>query len=144
MCVCVCELSSNNEPKHHAACPVRKILLATLSCLRLLVKESQELRDAFLAQKLLVRLLKEPSWLSDVEVASSLLALVKASSKATESNKAYFVNAGGLQPLMDAVNMHLPNSEPKVLGEVCMAVGVLCKFDDFRKEVSVYCVFVWH
>ena len=61
--------------------PCRQILLATLSLLRLLTKESQELRDKFLAQKLVIRLLGEKSWREDGEVCASLIALVKITCK---------------------------------------------------------------
>ena len=82
----------------------------------------------------MVKLLSEKSWLSDSEVCTSLIALIKITSKNTEANKAYFVTNGGLKVLMDAVEAH--GDDAKVLGKVCMTVGVLCKFDDFRKEMS--------
>jgi len=114
--------------------PARQILLKTIETLHLLCKQSQELRDKFLAQQLVVKLLEEPTWVNDPDVSAALLALIKISSKQTESNKGYFVTNGGLPVLMGAISANPSNA--KVLGEVCMVVGVLCKFDDYRKEMS--------
>ena len=67
-------------------------------------------------------------------MTGSLLALVKVSCKNVENNKGYFMKSGGAKSIMTAISTH--PSDNVVLGEACFCVNTLCKFDDFRKEMS--------
>jgi len=109
-----------------------EILLANIRTLRILTKESMELRDAFIAHERVNKLLSKH--LDNEELTGALLALIKVSCKNVENNKGYFMKSGGAKKVMAAVAAH-PESAV-VLGEACFCINTLCKFDDFRKEMS--------
>ena len=71
---------------------------------------------------------------ADGAIVGSLFSLIKLTARGAENNKAYFVKSGGCKALVKAMKMH--KEDPVVLGEACFVVTSLCKFDDFRKEVS--------
>jgi len=108
------------------------VLIATVKALRVLTKESLELKDSFVAFERVNTLLS--SRLSSATITGALLALVKVSCKNAENNKGYFMKSGGAKSIMKAIDAH--PSDPVVLGEACFCVNTLCKFDDFRKEMS--------
>ena len=91
-----------------------------------------ELRDAFIAHERVNKLLSKH--LDNEELTGALLALIKVSCKNVENNKGYFMKSGGAKKVMAAVSAH-PESAV-VLGEACFCINTLCKFDDFRKEMS--------
>ncbi|GMH52780.1 hypothetical protein TL16_g01305, partial [Triparma laevis f. inornata] len=108
------------------------ILLANVRTLRVLTKESMELRDAFIAHERVNKLLEQH--VEDAELAGALLSLIKVSCKNVENNKGYFMKSGGAKKVMAAMVAHPENAI--VLGEACFCINTLCKFDDFRKEMS--------
>jgi hypothetical protein len=92
-----------------------------------------ELRDAFIAQARCCTLLEAHS--NNANLVTHLLALIKVSCKGVENNKGYFMKADGAKRVMQAMKTY-DGSDPNVLGEACFVVNVMCKFDDFRKEMS--------
>ena len=109
-----------------------EILLVAIRTLKVVTKESMELRDAFIAQDRCCKLLE--AYESNSEITAHLLSLIKVCCKNVENNKGYFMKAGGCKRVLAAMTVHSGN--PAVLGEACFVVNTLCKFDDFRKEMS--------
>ena len=108
------------------------VLAGLLTALRVITVASPELRDQFVAQDRLIKLLEVH--MSDASLVGPLLALAKSSCKACEANKGYFSKAGGCAIVVSSMKSF--KTDPFVLDFACQLAASLCKFDDFRKEMS--------